>query len=229
VHDYTFFVTSTINSPHGKFSVDERFNQTVDGLASIRRKVPNCQILLFDNSIEPLNQNQTATLKSMVEVYKQYDHNLFSRFVNINNFNKGLGELLMMEQALPIIKNSMMPAKRIFKMSGRYKLTDNFNIANYETDYLKGKYSFLQTVWAFSNDNFQNNNYLTFNETRLWSFCSSLFLEVEQSIQTIFNYMLNKQHNIEVAINHCLASDKVVVLPKLDIEGYFFSGEFRQE
>lgn len=229
MHDYTFIITSTINTPHGVFDSNQRLSQTLDGIVSIKNKVPNSKIILIDNSIEPLDRVQRNNIEDITDCFIQHSHHLFSRFINQTNYNKGLGELLLMEQAIPLIKDTFKPNNRVFKISGRYKLSDSFQIERYEDSTLINKYAFVQNVWAFTNDNYKTAQHLTFNETRLWSFCSSLINEVEPLLQTVFNYMLKNNHNIEVSLNQCISSNKVVVLDRAHVEGHFFSGEFRQE
>lgn len=229
VHDYLFVVTSTINTPHGVFDSAARLKQTVDGLRSIKHKVPNSKIIFVDNSLDPLTANQLAEITPLIDYCPQHSHHLFSRFINQTNYNKGLGELLLMEQIMPIIKKDLRPNHRVFKISGRYKLSDSFDIQRYRDPKFDNKYSFVQTVWAFTNDNYKTASHLTFNETRLWSFDAKLIEEVDLLLQKIFNYMLQNNHNIEVSLNHCLDPLQVVVMDRVHVEGHFFSGEFRQE
>jgi len=226
---YTFVITSTINTDHGKFSPPERFNQTLETIESIRTKVPNSVIVFADNSLHHMPEDVVSLLKSKVNLYIDYKHNLFSKFINgdiQSAMHKGVGEMMIFEQVMFAIRENNLIGKRIFKISGRYRLSDTFDITQYDNVDYVGKYIFKPVTWAYSKDNFANVEHRVFLETRLWSFCGSLFNEYEQLIQECFNYMLVHSENLEVTNHTIIPHDKVIQLNEMNVEGYFGSGAF---
>ena len=226
---YTFIITSTINTNHGAFSPPERFNQTLETIQSIRQKVPNSMIVFADNSIHPMPEDAVLILKSQVDLYVDYKHNLFSKFINSDiqsAMHKGVGEMMIFEQVMLSIRQNNLIGKRIFKISGRYKLSDTFDISEYDNINYTGKYIFKPVAWAYSKDEFVTTEHRIFFETRLWSFCGSLFDEYEQLIQECFNYMISNKENLEVTNYNIIPHDKVIQLQQMHVEGNFGSGAF---
>jgi hypothetical protein len=228
---YTFIVSSTINAvkKDGVNIIDnqKRFLETVETLDSIHRKIPDVRIILIDNSIESLTEEQKNIIKEKVDIFKEIQHNIFTKFVNEIG-SKGMGEAYLMYEAIKIIKENNLVGKRIFKISGRYRLADSFDISYFEKPELFSKYAFKINQWDVSTDNFKTNRErVVYFETRLWSFCASLFEEYEKIMLKIFyimasnigrplcnweighwqNIPINKVHEIEVSHVEGITSD----------------------
>jgi len=215
---YTFIVLSTINTTLGKIDTSTRFAQTLDTLNSIRDKVPNSKIVFIDNSIDSLTSEQTAILKSQVDVFKAIDHNLFTLAANYNGL-KGEGELYLMYEAIKLIKQHNLISNRIFKISGRYFLNKYFNIEYYLNPDYYNKYIFKINVWDVSWDNFITKKTVIYFETRLWSFCSSLLNEYERLMPIIFNYMIKIEDNLEMSLYSLLDHNKIVEFDVIGVTG----------
>ena len=104
-------------------------------------------------------------------------------------------------------------ADRVFKLSGRYQVTDKFDIKKFDNAKTKGKYVFKkrQASWIPQEDTGVDH----LLQTRLWSFTPDLFVDTINLFQTIINNMfevLNKQRYIDV--EHSMAKfipeDKLV-------------------
>jgi hypothetical protein len=118
----------------------------------------------------------------------QYFHN------NVQNYDIGKNamEALGMMKALTYISNdkNMMKeikgADRIFKLSGRYQVTDKFDIAKFSNETTQDKYVFkkAQPSWINPADTGVN----TLLQTRLWSFTPSLLIETIEIYNTIIKY-----------------------------------------
>lgn len=224
---YTFIVTSTINSPHSSFTPVERFQQTLETLFSIRKRVPTAKIVFVDNSIVPLDENQKVLIEQAVDLFVLYENNLFTRHVNKTGFNKGINELFQMEVAFQEMKKRNLIGKRIFKISGRYRLNDAFNSLEYEKEEYFGKYVFKITTWIFNYG--QGDEYRDFFCTVLWSFCSSLLDEYQDLMFTIFERMIGENStNLEIAHNMLIPRDKLILIGQYGAEGYITNGEFTQ-
>jgi len=214
---YTFIVSSTINTEHGEFDNETRFNQTIETLNSIKDKVPNSKILFIDNSSEPLSLEQIETVKAKVDIFEIVKHNLVTEMFN-KKCSKGGGEIYMMYEAMKLLRQYDMIGKRVFKLAGRYKLEKDFDISEYNG--LEGKYTFKINTWDVSKDNWLTIERIIYFETRLWSFCKSLFDEYETLIPIIFNYMMTVDHNLEKSYHRLFEHNKVVEFDNVHVEGF---------
>ena len=215
-------VPCTVNTVHGVFTPAERFNQLLETFPSIRKKVPNCKIVCIDNSLEPLTLNQQALIESQVDIFIQYQHDLFSTLVNTNGLHRGLGELLMYEKALAAMKEHHIIGKRIFKITGRYQLADTFDIRTYDDPLLQSKYALRVRTWRLSMNSTPKDE--TFFETRFWSLCYTLYDEYLITMQSIFENIMTNLHCIEMANFQCIPHDKVISIQNLHVFGYLSDG-----
>lgn len=214
---YTFIVLSTINTTFGAFTPEERFNQTLRTLESIKEKIPNVKIVFIDNSTEPLKPEWKWAIAKEVNVFHQFKHNICTRYFN-NIGAKGTGEICLMEKAMELIREHKLIGKRIFKISGRYFLRDSFDINEY--DKAEGKYVFRVNMWDVSKDNWITKERVIYFETRLWSLCHTLFDEYESMIQTIFTYMVDVEHNLEKSLFRLIPHEKLYELNEMHLEGW---------
>ena len=53
-----FIVTSALNPNMGILNRQERFEQTIEGLVSLRRKCPDAIVILADGSPEPVEREK---------------------------------------------------------------------------------------------------------------------------------------------------------------------------
>ncbi len=217
----TFLICSTINTKSGAYSEEIRFNQTLDTITSIRNKVDNAKIVFIDNSINTISELQQQTIKTQVDLYVDFKQNLFSIYANIG-MKKSVGEMLMLEQAFNAIEKNNLIGKRIFKISGRYQLADTFNILEYNDPKYISKYIFRSNSWFFTNAIYSFTEYSTFYETKLWSMCGSLFSEFKNTVlQRAFNFMIEKNNNIEMAFVQEIAKEKIVFVDFVHVNGAF--------
>ena len=175
-----FLVTSAIHTNHGKFSTAERFAQTIQTLESIRIKVPEASIFLLESSAtSSISEEEANTLKPFLngllnyhddthiqEIYKSAGNNwdVLKTATEINVFIKTLDFIVRQQPQL------LKDVDRIFKLSGRYYLNDNFDLAihlNHPDNY----------IFA-TRRNSQFPNHITGGltmqlMTRLWSFPAS--------------------------------------------------------
>lgn len=212
----TFIVLSTINASSGVFTPENRFKQTLTTLDSIHNKVPGAKIYFLDNSINPLEYNKEKEIRNRVDIFDTIEHNIFTRMID---GSCGFGEAYMMPIALEKLKYHGILGDRVFKLSGRYFLQPSFDISKYDIPELFGKYTFKINQWDVSKDNFRvHREIVTYFETRLWSFCSSLFNEYKMLLPKIFISMFSIQ-NWEKVHYMLIPHDKVVEIPIAHVEG----------
>lgn len=129
-----FIVTSATNTRFGVFNAEDRLVQTVDTILSIKQRCPTAYIVLIEMAGVPLQDHQKETLQSHVNLLIDYSQDALVQKIYENpNWDvvKSSTELLCFGEALTVIKKYVDSFDRIFKVSGRYLLNDDFNIADY--------------------------------------------------------------------------------------------------
>ena len=168
-----FIVTSAIKPNIGAFSDEQRFQQTIDTLKSVRERVPSAIIVLSDVSVRPLSDSEKKMIADHSDYYLDIGQEPTVRQLSINGM-KSQAENVLMFHTLATLKNSpqtsrmMNSVKRIFKFSGRTILEESFDISEY--DELFGKFVFLKRIPTWMNQN-QVSHLLI---TRMFSMCPSL-------------------------------------------------------
>jgi hypothetical protein len=136
-----FFICSVIktsNNPwyhtslRSPFTPEERFKQTLETIESIRRLNDNTKILLVDCS--DIDKDMEETLKNKLDYYIQLYTNEHIRNICRNSRQKGHGEILQTKAVIDFIKENNIEFKRLFKISGRYFLNENFSKENYSLE-----------------------------------------------------------------------------------------------
>ena len=140
-----FLITSVINTgdipwtygPRSVFTPEQRLEQTINTISSIRSKV-DAYIILVECS--DISEETTCRLEQLVDCFIQTFNNLNVRETCINSNIKGYGELRQILVAIDYIKEHSIPFRRFFKISGRYYLDDNFNIESFSDTVYSGAY-----------------------------------------------------------------------------------------
>jgi dTDP-4-dehydrorhamnose reductase len=136
-----FLITSAIN-PVNKpidggytrsiFSVEQRMEQTLNTIKSIRCKVPDSMCIWVESTILTPEQEQIA--KSNCElVFNLSENGLCSMYVNGDN--KSLGETMTLYFSLKYIFENDIKFNTISKISGRYYLDDHYKF-DFDQDYI---------------------------------------------------------------------------------------------
>jgi hypothetical protein len=104
--------------------MEQRFEQTLKTIETIRHHLPNAIVFLSECSNLPATME--TVLKDKTDIYLNcYDNNEVHNAC-IQSNKKGYGELLQTREALQLVKERNIPFNRFFKISGRYWLTDHF-------------------------------------------------------------------------------------------------------
>jgi hypothetical protein len=67
-----FIVTSALNPEMGIINREDRFNQTLDGLRSIRERMPNAIVLMVDGSPNKIEEEKVKALKEYVNFFADF-------------------------------------------------------------------------------------------------------------------------------------------------------------
>ena len=112
-------------------------------------------------------------------------------------FLAALAALIVRDVILEVyltVKSDLI-GKRVFKLSGRYRLAESFDISFYDNPDLAGKYAFKINEWDVSTDNFRTDRRrVVYFETRLYSFCGSLFYEYAEIVKANFHVKIGRAH-----------------------------------
>lgn len=212
-----FLVTSSIHTAWGNNEI-ARFSETISTINSINANFNNAEIWLIDASFKKISDYLLKSLPENVILKTFLDDKNIKNFIidaaiySANMVKAGVPKELSKDLKLIyvknrtesyifkdiITKNSLLGYDRIFKLSGRYVLSPNFNMKQHNA---KNKYVFLESV---------ESNQKTLSIDRLyrcfcWSFDEYLlnktrkaFIEIEKEIKEKFN---NKKY---IDIEHLL-------------------------
>jgi hypothetical protein len=141
--DGLFFISSALNVKQlSVFNNEERFKQTVETIKSIDKYCPSNVKYIFDTSYELPNEQYLKELHSMgIQIFFAGNHHDVKMLSESGQ--RSLAETLGFILFLNFFRKKQVEAKRIFKMSGRYKLNDNFVPFK---DEFKDSFVFLPTV-----------------------------------------------------------------------------------
>lgn len=176
VKDKTLFiVTSALNPEMGIINRQDRFNQTLDGLKSIRERMPDAIVLMVDGSPNKIEEEKVKALRDYVNFFADFSHDKdILQFSTTGRKSEAENVLLYKTLLLPKqvegFKEVIDSVNRIVKLSGRTILTDGFDIAEHNHF---GKYVFktrMPTWIADTHKEFATDLLIT----RMYSFCPSL-------------------------------------------------------
>ena len=222
---YTFLITSAINTKFGVFDAETRLNQTVSTIQSIKQRVPDADLFLLEMSAIALTQDQSNTLEPLVKSIVNFnsDPSVVGLYNSTDNWDivKNVTEVMCFGKALKNLHRSLNQfsnTQRIFKISGRYGLNNNFDIGYYD------QYN-IQNHIVISN---QKNSQFDYNLTlishqfmsRLWSWPVSLMEEIITVYDNSLAYMGERISAGGYAdIEHCLYKflDKEKVIQKVPL------------
>lgn len=194
-----FLVTSAIHGPggmSGQLSSDQRIMQTVNTAISIRKHIPDAKIYLLEGGIMSLNMQIRQMFLMHYDDILDYSMSEFIQFAHKKRdanqqeitVIKGPCESFMLRETCKILTTT--PQDRIFKISGRYQLSDEFNLQFHN---VPGKYVFkakeecLQWYKNKTKLNYSPYQY----KTRLYSFCGSMRDMAIVNYDKIMNGILN--------------------------------------
>jgi hypothetical protein len=143
---YGVFITSAINAKFSIYKPEERLQQTLETIASVRKRIPNAVICLTDCGIPGLTDEQVQSLTKDVDHFVDFslDDNVkwIHDNIQVQDIVKNLTEMSVVRSFFhyALEENWFDGCNRIFKVSGRYTLTDKFNTKDYENDIVSDKY-----------------------------------------------------------------------------------------
>lgn len=218
-----FVVSSAIHAKHGVYSTQERLQQTIATLESIRERV-SCDIIVLDGGSEHLTEDERKELNDHVDIFYSFvDEESVKEVQKSPSWDivKNLIEIIMFGSFFQSKQNDLREYDRIFKMSGRYILNDNFNYNLHlnakDKIVIRGPYTSQFSSELTGGVSLQ---YMS----RLWSFDSSLLPYVSNAYHDMFNHMMQRLTNngyidIEHLLFHHLEKDLIINPSIMGIQG----------
>lgn len=127
-------VINTIDSPlsyhpiRSVYTSEERYQQTLKTIESVKKHIPNSYIVFIEGSI--LNQTTETGLKQLVDLYLNYssDNTIYTA---VNDIHKSYAEGLTILKFLESEECKNLQIENLFKLSGRYYITNSFKLDEY--------------------------------------------------------------------------------------------------
>jgi len=223
--DGLFLVSSDIHTNHGVYSPEQRLEQTINTLKSIKERC-DADIVLLDGGLKSPTDEERKVLEEYTKgIISFSDAPSIKDILAIpsQDIVKNLAEIVMFGSTFQDIQNSgdYKKYKRIFKMSGRYVLNDNFN---YQTHIDAKDKIIIRGPFTSQFTSSQTGGVIFQYMSRLWSFDSEMLPNIAQSYARMFkdmNMVLNGGGYID--IEHLLFvhldPSKIQKIPKIGIEG----------
>lgn len=170
-------ITSVIKTPNEPlsyidtrsiYSHEDRYEQTKKTIQSVRENIPNVKIFIVECS--NFDENQSEYLKNNCDFFLNLYENEKLRS-DIYGISKSLGEGTMTYFALKNILDNNIDFDNLFKISGRYMLSKNFEYRNFNNKNIVIKYidnninNLLTALYKIPKENvidlllFLNNNF----------------------------------------------------------------------
>jgi len=139
-------ITSVIHTPdtplsytntRSIYSTEQRYEQTKKTIQSIKNKIPDAIIVIVECS--ELSESEEKFLSQhcdkVINLYSYIDIRS-----NVYGISKALGEGTLTYNALNYIQQNNIQYDNLIKLSGRYLLSDNFDLNNFNNDSIVIKY-----------------------------------------------------------------------------------------
>lgn len=168
-HSLTPSLYSCVGS---KYSHEERFQQTVETINSINKYCPNNKKYIFDCSpITPNKEYINYFQSNKIDFLYVGEDSEVKKYSTLGH--KSIAESLGFILFLEWIKNIKPESQRIYKISGRYKLNDNFILDNNK---FKNHFVFAKSTESHLNDEIQKIIGISrYYSTRLFHMDSAYF------------------------------------------------------
>ena len=215
--DGVFFINSALNVKQlSVFDNHQRFEQTVETVKSIQKYCPNNRIFMFDGSYDMPLSEYVGQLRLMGVHYLYTGANpQIQHFSNVGL--RSLAETLSFIIALDAYSKNKVQTKRYYKISGRYKLNDNFilNRADFENAFVFSK---IWDSWM-SKEQQERVGINHMIALRLWHMDASLFDAFQSKLPIIFNDCIQNNIDIEHAYYRALSKYKWAICEPIGVEG----------
>lgn len=199
-------ITSAINTTHGAFDPDTRLVQTLNTIQSVYDYIPNPKIALVESSGMPVEKSIIDKLHKITNCVVDMSSDSTLKHIHDSTENwdivKNLSELLSFNSALKMLRENdqFEDIDRVFKLSGRYVVNEDFNVKYYEEN--PDKIIVGQKIQSqFPKKIGIKYQYMS----RLWSWPISLQPTIEKFYQDAIDlYKKRFEENLYIDIEHMM-------------------------
>ena len=186
--DGLFLVSSAIHTNHGIYNAEQRLEQTVNTLKSIKQRC-DVDIVLLDGGLTSPTEDERNLLGEYTKgIISFSDAPSMKDILAIpsQDIVKNMAEIVMFGSTFQdlVVSGDYKKYKRIFKMSGRYLLNDNFN---YQTHLDAKNKIIIRGPFTSQFTSSQTGGVIFQYMSRLWSFDSELLPNVADSYKKMFD------------------------------------------
>lgn len=209
MYDSVFIITSTIMAEAVITAVPnkQRYEQTIQTIKSIRKYAPNSFIILVENSLFYFYSQE---LVDSVDSYVNVSNHPDSIRINLSR-KKGIGDTYMVVEGLSVLKKYNIKAKRIFKVCGRYWLTEKFNLQEHISAGEK---------YLFKRQEPSEYTATPVLSTRLWSMSFNKLDETTQLLFKVVKTMNEEGIDLEPAMFKNIPEQDYQLTDWLGLSGY---------
>lgn len=228
--DCVFFINHALNvNQLSVYSNEDRFQQTIETVESINKYCPDNRIFMFDSSPSIPENDKFQTLNKMgVDIF----------YAGQNPYVKNFSEAGLRSHAECIsfilflhwykTERNWVQGKRICKLSGRYKLNENFNLTD---DRFKDSFVFADSIESWMDkSSCERAGVDRLYKLRMWHMDYSLLELFTDQMIRIFDDCSKFSIDVEHSYYKNLHRYKTVEVEKIGVEGNIApTGEYINE
>ena len=204
----------------GVISREDRLQQTIDGLKSLREKCPEAIVMLADGSPEKIEQEKVKELSEFVDLVADFSGDKdISQFASTGRKSEAENVLLlkciMLLKQEPGLKRLLHSVSRIYKLSGRTTINDGFDINDHAHF---GKYVFKKRMPTWLPEE-RAEIFTDLLITRLFSFCPSLIDDYSIVCRRNIGVITDAGVDTEHAHFFNIDSEKLIELDTIHCQG----------
>ena len=204
-----YVVSSALRPLTGVWTPEQRFSQTVETLKRIREKDKKSIILVTEASVNEIPENEKQITLSLCDIYYDLTQNQDVRTLSLNRMQSPAETAVLYHTFLNLKQQPFLKdCKRIFKISGRTILEDDFDPEEHN---IFGKYIFKKRIPTWMpHINYGADSLLI---TRLYSFCPSLidnYIEVlDKNFPLLDRLDFEHAHYVNIPKKYLVEFDKI--------------------
>jgi len=176
--NHLFLITSAIQTNFGKFDCDDRLLQTLNTIQSVYTYCPGAKVIVIESSGVKVEKTLMDRLSSVTTAVVDLSGNDVLKQIHDETDNwdlvKNLSEMLAFNTALVLLKDNgyLNDVDRVHKLSGRYKVNEDFDMQVYEDnpkkiivpmklktqfpDRAKIKHQYMSRLWSWPVSEYEN-------------------------------------------------------------------------
>lgn len=228
---HLFLLSSAVSTEHSKFTLDERVEQTLVTIDSIRNKVPGAKIAIFESSAIKLEDPVKQKLREVSDfiAYTGQDPIIQTIYNGTKNWDmvKSFSELVSFITGMKLLKAmtnmNSSDVDRIHKISGRYVLNEYFDLSVYEKfpdKIIVAKK--LDTQFTGNNEKFVQIPF--YYPSMLWSWPAFLYESIldfycKSAVELNIRQSQNRYADVEHLMYMLLPKDRIIEVDAIGIQG----------